>query len=172
VAQITRVELPTGMGPRISHHHDPASAPFREFRTCRPVDVATPPYAINAYLTTRRIQHQGMAWRLPARLRAGANLRWSRASAYDGVSLAKGAEDIAVVAFDDPFWADLVQPPLSALAQPVRAMTSTAVRLLIDNIEGRRRKPERIVFRFTLKVRESSGRSVAGDPHKDESLMT
>jgi DNA-binding LacI/PurR family transcriptional regulator len=77
-----------------------------------------------------------------------------------------------VVAFDDPFWAELVQPPLTALAQPVRAMTSTAVRLLIDNIEGRRREPERIVFRFTLKVRESSGRSVAGDPQKDESLTT
>jgi len=81
-------------------------------------------------------------------------------------------EDLAVVAFDDPFWAELIQPPLTALAQPVRAMASTAVRLLIDNIEGRRREAQRIVFRFTLKVRESSGRSVAGDPQKDESLTT
>jgi DNA-binding LacI/PurR family transcriptional regulator len=68
-------------------------------------------------------------------------------------------EDIAVVAFDDPFWAELLQPSLTTLAQPVRAMTSTAVRLLIDNIEGRRREAQRIVFRFTLKVRESSSRS-------------
>jgi LacI family transcriptional regulator len=67
-------------------------------------------------------------------------------------------EDIAMVAFDDPFWTELVQPPLTTLAQPVRAMTSTAVRLLIDNIEGRRREPQRIVFRFSLKVRESSRR--------------
>jgi len=81
-------------------------------------------------------------------------------------------EDIVVVAFDDPFWAELVQPPLTALAQPVRAMTSTAVRLLIDNIEGRRREPERIVFRFTLKVRESSSRSGAGNRQKDESPPT
>jgi DNA-binding LacI/PurR family transcriptional regulator len=72
-------------------------------------------------------------------------------------------EDIAVVAFDDPFWAELVQPSLTTLAQPVRAMTSTAVRLLIDNIEGRRREPERIVFRFALKIRESSRRGPAGD---------
>jgi DNA-binding LacI/PurR family transcriptional regulator len=71
-------------------------------------------------------------------------------------------EDIAVVAFDDPFWAELVQPSLTTLAQPVRAMTSTAVRLLIDNIEGRHREPERIVFRFTLKIRESSTRNAAG----------
>src|ERR1035437_1419965 len=81
-------------------------------------------------------------------------------------------DDIAIVGFDDPFWAELVQPPLTALAQPVRAMTSTAVRLLIDNIEGRRREAQRIVFRFTLKVRESSSRSVAGDPRKDESPPT
>ena len=65
-------------------------------------------------------------------------------------------EDISIVAFDDPVWAELVQPALTTLAQPVRAMTSTAVRLLIDNIEGRRRAPERIVFRFSLKVRDSS----------------
>jgi DNA-binding LacI/PurR family transcriptional regulator len=68
-------------------------------------------------------------------------------------------EEMAVVAFDDPFWAELVCPSLTTLAQPVRAMTSTAVRLLIDNIEGRHREPERIVFRFTLKIRESSSRS-------------
>jgi DNA-binding LacI/PurR family transcriptional regulator len=79
-------------------------------------------------------------------------------------------EDMAIVAFDDPFWAELVQPALTTLAQPVRAMTSTAVRLLIDNIEGRRREPERIVFRFTLKVRASSGPSPAGDEPKSEWL--
>ncbi len=74
-------------------------------------------------------------------------------------------EEIAVVAFDDPSWAELVQPPLTTLAQPVRAMTSTAVRLLIDTIEGRRREPQTIVFHFDLKVRESSMRgSAAGRP--------
>lgn len=64
--------------------------------------------------------------------------------------------DVALVAFDDPFWAELVQPPLTTLGQPVRLMTSTAVRLLVDRIEGRRREPERVVFPFTLKPRESS----------------
>ncbi len=61
-----------------------------------------------------------------------------------------------MVAFDDPFWAEFTQPSLTTLAQPVRSMTATAVRLLLDSIEGRRREPERIVFRFTLKVRDSS----------------
>jgi LacI family transcriptional regulator len=75
-------------------------------------------------------------------------------------------EDILLVAFDDPFWAELIHPSLTTLAQPVRAMTSTAVRLLIDNIEGRRRAPERIVFRFSLKIRESSRRGDA-EAHAD-----
>ena len=65
-------------------------------------------------------------------------------------------EDVAIVAFDDPFWTELVQPSLTTLAQPVRDMTSTAVRLLIDRIEGRRRDPQTTVFPFTLKIRESS----------------
>ena len=73
-------------------------------------------------------------------------------------------EDIALVAFDDPIWAELMQPSLTTMTQPVRAMTATAVRLLLDNIEGRRREPQRIVFRFTLKVRESSGPGIARSP--------
>jgi LacI family transcriptional regulator len=81
-------------------------------------------------------------------------------------------EDIALVAFDDPSWASLVQPSLTTLAQPVRAMTSTAVRLLIDNIEGRRREPQRIVFRFTLNVRESSSKGGVASGPKDESPAT
>jgi DNA-binding LacI/PurR family transcriptional regulator len=67
-------------------------------------------------------------------------------------------EDVAIVAFDEPIWADLVRPSLTTLGQPIRAMTSSAVRLLIDNIEGQRREPQRIVFRFNLTVRESSRR--------------
>jgi DNA-binding LacI/PurR family transcriptional regulator len=81
-------------------------------------------------------------------------------------------DDVALVAFDDPFWAELVEPSMTALAQPVRAMTSTAVRLLIDHIEGRRREPERIVFRFSLKVRESSGRNGTRGLSRNESLAT
>jgi LacI family transcriptional regulator len=77
-------------------------------------------------------------------------------------------EDVAIVAFDDPFWAELVQPSLTTMGQPVRAMTSTAVRLLIDNIEGRRREPQRIVFRFNLTVRESSRPGGAGSLYGDE----
>ena len=45
------------LGPK-SPSRDPTSAPFRRFRTCRPVGVARTHYAIDAHLTTHRIQHQ------------------------------------------------------------------------------------------------------------------
>jgi len=65
-------------------------------------------------------------------------------------------EGIALVAFDDPFWADVVQPALTTLAQPIRAMVESAIELLLDRISGARGEPERIVFEFELRVRESS----------------
>jgi LacI family transcriptional regulator len=64
--------------------------------------------------------------------------------------------DIRLVSFDDPFWAELVDPPLTTLGQPIRAMVAAAARLLMDGIEGRRRQPQRLVFKFELNVRASS----------------
>jgi LacI family transcriptional regulator len=66
-------------------------------------------------------------------------------------------EDIAIVAIDDPFWAELVQPPLTVLAQPVRAMADAAVSLLLDRVTGKRQTPHQEVFKFELRVRGSSG---------------
>jgi LacI family transcriptional regulator len=66
-------------------------------------------------------------------------------------------EDVAVVALDDPFWAELVQPPLTVLAQPVRRMADAAMRLLLARIGGRRRRPRHEVFPFELLVRGSCG---------------
>jgi len=67
-------------------------------------------------------------------------------------------EDIALVTFDDPYWAEFLRPSLTTLAQPVRAMVAAAVRLLIDRIEGRESPPQRVVFNLDLRVRESSTR--------------
>jgi len=66
-------------------------------------------------------------------------------------------EDIALVAVDDPFWADLVEPPLTTLAQPVRQMADTAVDLLFERIGKRRKQRRRVVFDFELVVRGSCG---------------
>jgi LacI family transcriptional regulator len=77
--------------------------------------------------------------------------------------------DIALVALDDPFWAELVDPPLTALAQPVRRMAESAVNLLFERIgRAKERGPTRatrVVFPFELRVRGSCGtaRTYLGD---------
>jgi len=63
--------------------------------------------------------------------------------------------DLALVAVDDPPWAELTDPPLSTLAQPVRAMAAAATQLLIGRLEGRRRRARREVFSFELRHRGS-----------------
>jgi LacI family transcriptional regulator len=61
----------------------------------------------------------------------------------------------AVVAFDDPFWAAMVDPALTALAQPVREMSERAIELLFERMSGERTDPTREVFDFELRVRDS-----------------
>src|SRR5205085_465692 len=65
--------------------------------------------------------------------------------------------DVALVAIDDPFWAELTEPPLTTLAQPVRRMADEAVKLLLGRIGRRRRAPRRAVYEFELRVRRSCG---------------
>lgn len=67
-------------------------------------------------------------------------------------------EDIGLVGFDDPVWAEFVDPPLTALVQPVRRMAAQAIQLLFERIEGRRTQPRTVVFTFELLVRSSSGK--------------
>lgn len=71
-------------------------------------------------------------------------------------------EEMALVAVDDPFWAELVEPPLTTLAQPVREMAGCAVELLLERIGGERERPRRVVFDFELRVRGSCGTVVSG----------
>jgi LacI family transcriptional regulator len=70
--------------------------------------------------------------------------------------------DVALVAIDDPFWAELTEPPLTTLAQPVRRMADEAVRLLLARI-GRApsRSPRRAVYEFELRVRRSCGTRIS-----------
>jgi DNA-binding LacI/PurR family transcriptional regulator len=64
-------------------------------------------------------------------------------------------QDIALVSFDDPPWAELTDPPLTALAQPVRAMADAAVELLFARLDGRRKRSKRQIFDFELHHRGS-----------------
>ncbi len=66
-------------------------------------------------------------------------------------------DDVAIVAVDDPFWAELISPPLTTLAQPVREIADRAIRMLLGRVRGEREEPERAVFEFELRVRQSCG---------------
>lgn len=66
-------------------------------------------------------------------------------------------DDIAIVGVDDPPWADLVDPPLTTVAQPVRQMADTAMELLLARIRGTAPTEGRVVLPLELRVRESCG---------------
>jgi len=65
-------------------------------------------------------------------------------------------DQIGLVAFDDPPWASLVNPPLTTLAQPVRKMAQAAVDRLFMRMTDASVPPERICFECHLQIRESS----------------
>ncbi len=64
-------------------------------------------------------------------------------------------EHMSMVAIDDPFWAEIVEPPLTVLAQPVRRMAECVVELLLERIETGRMDARRIVFACELIERAS-----------------
>lgn len=72
-------------------------------------------------------------------------------------------EELALVAVDDPPWAELVDPPLTTLAQPVRRMARTAMELVLERLESRRVKARRVVLPLELRIRRSCGARPDGE---------
>jgi LacI family transcriptional regulator len=66
-------------------------------------------------------------------------------------------DDIAVISVDNPPWAELLDPPLTVIAQPIRAMATRAVELLIRRLSGDQFPPVREVYPLELIVRRSCG---------------
>jgi LacI family transcriptional regulator, galactose operon repressor len=73
-------------------------------------------------------------------------------------------DDIALVAYDDLDFADVLQPALTVMAQPVSEIASTAVNLLIRRITGKAktRDPQRVQIATTFIHRESCGCALKG----------
>jgi LacI family transcriptional regulator len=63
---------------------------------------------------------------------------------------------MSVVGVDDPFWAPVVNPPLTTLAQPVRAMAQAAVELLFERVDEGRTDARQALFELELRERGSS----------------
>ena len=73
-----------------------------------------------------------------------------------GLGLRVGT-DLAVVAHDDVDWADLVDPAITATAQPVDEIATTAVELLVERIADPDRAPSTIRIPPILMHRQSCG---------------
>ncbi|MFD4669983.1 LacI family DNA-binding transcriptional regulator [Lentzea sp. NPDC058450] len=65
--------------------------------------------------------------------------------------------DLAVVGYDEVEWADLVDPPVTTVAQPIAAMGRTAARMLLDRIADPTRKHFTARLPTTLRHRSSCG---------------
>lgn len=65
-------------------------------------------------------------------------------------------ENISVASFDDFPWADVFQPNLTTIAQPVQAIGEQAAELILSRIADRsERKPRRIILKGRLTIRDS-----------------
>jgi DNA-binding LacI/PurR family transcriptional regulator len=82
-------------------------------------------------------------------------------------------DDIAIIAVDNPDWAELLDPPLTVLAQPIRAMATQAAELLIRRISGEDFAPVRETHPLDLIIRRSCGtlplpqRKVSRGPYRN-----
>ncbi len=66
-------------------------------------------------------------------------------------------DDISVIAVDNPDWAELLDPPLTVLAQPIRPMATQAAELLIRRAAGEEFEPVHQVYPLELIIRRSDG---------------
>lgn len=69
----------------------------------------------------------------------------------------RAPEDIAIVGFDDMPWAASLNPPLTAVAQPVEELGRTAAQLLLERLKDPQRFVRQVVLQPSLKVRASCG---------------
>ena len=85
-------------------------------------------------------------------------------------------DDLAVVSFDDPFFADILDPPITALARNDRELGELAASLLLHAIEtGKLGPPTEVRLPVELIVRRSCGCSVdreAGLAPRDDGRNT
>jgi LacI family transcriptional regulator len=77
---------------------------------------------------------------------------------------ARVPEDVAVAAFDDIAWADLMHPGLTAMAQPIPELGELAVRLLFKRMAGYDGPPQRRILPARFQHRESCGCPPARPP--------
>ncbi|MHB8277522.1 MAG: LacI family DNA-binding transcriptional regulator [Candidatus Humimicrobiaceae bacterium] len=63
-------------------------------------------------------------------------------------------DDIAVIGFDDSDWAQILDPPLTVISQPVYDLGATTAEMLIKNIENNNSKKEKLIVTLNTKLIE------------------
>jgi LacI family transcriptional regulator len=77
--------------------------------------------------------------------------------------------DVALVGFDDLPFAAYIQPPLTTIHQPIRALGEAAVQLLIEHLNNPEEARASVILPTHLVVRNSCGASSAPDaPEKSD----
>jgi DNA-binding LacI/PurR family transcriptional regulator len=66
-------------------------------------------------------------------------------------------DDISIVGFDDMPWAPLLQPPLTAIAQPTYELGQKAAELLLERLKDPRKPVSHVQLDTALVVRGSTG---------------
>ncbi|MDX3924471.1 MAG: LacI family DNA-binding transcriptional regulator [Shinella sp.] len=65
-------------------------------------------------------------------------------------------DDVSVASFDDFPWADIFQPHLTTIAQPVQAIGEQSAQLMLDRLSGQSpSQPRRLVLQGRLMIRDS-----------------
>jgi DNA-binding LacI/PurR family transcriptional regulator len=66
-------------------------------------------------------------------------------------------DDVALVGYDDAPLAQMTEPPLTSVRQPIEEMGREMTRLLVAQVHGAERVARRVILATQLVVRESSG---------------
>jgi LacI family transcriptional regulator len=64
-------------------------------------------------------------------------------------------DDVSLISFDAPPWADIVTPPLAVMRPPTAALADRAWQMLLDRMHHRGGRPQRIVLDAHLELRAS-----------------
>lgn len=66
-------------------------------------------------------------------------------------------DDIAIVGFDDMYWSNSLNPPLTAVSQPGYEIGRQAARMLFERLNEPNKPPRKIVLNTELMIRKSCG---------------
>ncbi len=79
-------------------------------------------------------------------------------------------EDVAVVGYDDTWFASMTHPALTTVRMPIAEMGALAVRMLVDLVEGRPVDTPHPVLPVSLTVRNSCGAATAATTSSPHSI--